>query len=127
MVDLVRDLNRYTMFYDQGEPIISDEDWDKMYFRLVKLENELQEYFPDSPTQTIQYEVVNELKKVKHNHPMLSLDKTKDWNNFIQYFGDHDVIGMVKCDGLTCSLKYIDGSLFQQKLVEWYNWRRYIS
>ena len=29
---------------------------------------------------------------------MLSLDKTKDWSEFIQYFGNKDVVGMVKLE-----------------------------
>ena len=57
------------------------------------------------------YEVVNELQKVKHNHFMSSLAKTKDWDEFIRYFGNKDVIGMLKLDGLTCSLHYLDGRL----------------
>ena len=37
--ELVDKLNYHTKLYDQGKPIISDEEWDKMYFELVKLEN----------------------------------------------------------------------------------------
>ena len=62
-------------------------------------------------TQNLRYEVKKKLKKVKHNHPMLSLDKTKDWNEFLRYFNDKSVIGMVKLDGLTCSLRYLNGIL----------------
>ena len=29
---LVDTLNFHTKLYDEGRPIISDEDWDKMYF-----------------------------------------------------------------------------------------------
>ena len=51
------------------------------------------------------------LEKSVHNHPMLSLDKTKDWNAFVQYFDYHSVVGMLKLDGLTCTLHYQNGNL----------------
>lgn len=111
MLQLIKDLNRYTIFYNEGNPVISDQEWDKRYFRLVQLEHDLQVYLPESPTQSIAYTSVDKLKEVEHNHPMLSLDKTKNWNEFLQYFGEHSVIGMIKCDGLTCSLRYVDGKL----------------
>lgn len=109
--ELVDKLNKYTKAYDEGRPIISDKEWDDIYFELEKLEKETGIVYPDSPTQNISYEVVNKLEKVKHNHQMLSLDKTKDWNEFLKYFSGKDVIGMLKLDGLTCSLRYVNGEL----------------
>lgn len=108
---LVDKLNYYTKKYDEGEMLITDQEWDAMYFELYRLEQEYNIYLPTSPTQAISYQVVNALNKVKHNHPMLSLAKTKDWNEFIHYFGDKDVVGMIKVDGLTCSLRYLNGRL----------------
>ena len=35
---LVKELNRTTKLYDEGYPVISDKEWDDMYFELVKLE-----------------------------------------------------------------------------------------
>ena len=112
---LVDTLNYHTKLYDAGMPEISDQEWDDMYFDLQALEGSLGLYLPNSPTQRVNYDFVSELKKVKHNHPMLSLDKTKDWNEFLQYFTKQDVsksvVGMLKLDGLTCSLRYVDGRL----------------
>lgn len=108
---LVYILNEYTKSYDEGKPVISDKEWDNIYFELQKLEKESGIYLPDSPTQKINYQVVNELNKIKHNHPMLSLDKTKNWDEFIRYFNSKSVVGMLKLDGLTCSLKYENGKL----------------
>ena len=108
---LVNELNKHTELYDSGNPVISDKEWDDMYFELITLEREWGYVIPDSPTQKVNYTVVNELQKVKHNHPMLSLDKTKDWNVFVQYFMNKDAVGMVKLDGLTCSLRYVNGRL----------------
>ena len=73
MQDLVDTLNYYTKLYDEGKPAITDAQWDEMYFQLVEMERSDGIYLPNSPTQKIDYQVVNELKKVKHNHPMLSL------------------------------------------------------
>ena len=107
----IAQLNMWTKAYEEGHPIVSDKKWDEAYFRLADLENKANIHLPNSPTQKVVYEVQTELKKVTHNHPMLSADKTKDWDKFVQYFGNKDVIGMLKLDGLTLSLRYIDGHL----------------
>lgn len=104
-------LNQMTAKYDAGEPEISDKEWDNLYFELQSLEKKTGIVMVDSPTQIISYDVVSALSKVEHSHKMLSLAKTKDWNEFLQYFGNKDVIGMVKLDGLTCSLEYQNGIL----------------
>ena len=112
MKQLVEELNKHTELYDAGHPVISDAVWDKMYFELSELERQFPSIvLPESPTQKVNYTVVTELQKVKHNHPMLSLDKTKDWNEFVKYFMNKDVVGMTKLDGLTCSLRYMNGAL----------------
>lgn len=109
--DLVEKLNYHTKLYDQGTPVISDMDWDAMYFELFNLENLTGIYLSNSPTQKINYEVVNELKKVKHNHPMLSLQKTQSIDEVNAFIDNKDYIIMLKVDGLTCSLGYEDGKL----------------
>ena len=109
--NLIDKLNVYTKFYDEGHPVISDKEWDDMYFELQNLENFYGIYLSDSPTQNINYQVVNKLNKVKHNHPMLSLDKTKSIDAIKSFLGNKDFICMAKMDGLTCSLRYLDGKL----------------
>ena len=42
---------------------------------------------------------------------MLSLDKTKSIDEINSFIGNKDYIAMAKLDGLTCSLKYMDGQL----------------
>lgn len=108
---LVKQLNYWTEKYDEGKPEISDTEWDKEYFKLKELEEKTGIILADSPTQDIHYELKTALTKVKHNHLMLSLDKTKDWQEFIEYFGNKDVVGMLKLDGLTVSLLYENGQL----------------
>lgn len=98
-------------YYNTGDTIMEDYEFDTLLEELCSLEHETGFVMATSPTHKVGYEVKSELQKVTHNHPMLSLAKTKDWNEFIVHFGSKDVIGMLKMDGLTCSLRYIDGDL----------------
>ena len=109
--ELVEDLNYYTKLYDEGNPQITDAKWDDMYFELVQLEGETGYYHPQSPTQTINYEVKNALIKVEHSHPMLSLQKTKDMSEIKNFARGNRTLAMLKMDGLTCSLRYENGKL----------------
>ena len=109
--NLINELNMYTEAYDAGNPIISDREWDVLYFTLVKLEAETGIYYEDSPTQKIYFQEVSKLNKVEHNHPMLSLDKTKEVSEIESFIRNKDFIAMSKLDGLTCSLRYLDGKL----------------
>ena len=75
------------------------------------MEEETGIIYPDSPTHHIYFESVSKLEKVKHNHPMLSLDKTKNIEDIKSFVNGHSWIAMAKLDGLTCSLKYMNGKL----------------
>ena len=109
--NLIEQLNVYTKFYDEGKPVISDKEWDDLYFELQALENEYNIYYEDSPTQKVNYQVVNKLNKVEHSHLMLSLDKTKSIDVLKSFVKSKDYIVMGKMDGLTCSLTYENGKL----------------
>ena len=111
MRDLINTLNIYTEAYDKGAPLISDREWDNLYFQLVKMENETGLYYEDSPTQKIHFKEVSKLDKVTHSHPMLSLAKTKEISEVKSFLGDKAYICMGKMDGLTCSLTYRGGKL----------------
>ena len=112
MQDLINRLNYLTKKYDEGNPEVSDKEYDELYFKLLKMEKEAGYALPNSPTQRINYQVVNELKKVEHNHKMLSLDKTKEISEIESFLGKNDYVAMAKLDGLTCSLRYLNGRLF---------------
>ena len=112
IMSLVRHLNECTKAYDEGHPLISDEEWDNEYFELKALEDDTGLILGDSPTQTINFVEMSELEKVQHSHKMLSLDKTKSVDevlNFIEY--RQPILIMSKMDGLTCSLTYRNGEL----------------
>ena len=108
---LIDELNYYTKLYDEGKPEISDKEWDDKYFLLQKMEQKTGIYYEDSPTQRVNYQVVNKLNKVEHSHPMLSLDKTKSIDEVKSFLGNKHHIAMAKMDGLTCSLTYENGRL----------------
>ena len=85
---LVRYLNECTKAYDEGNPKITDEEWDKKYFELKALEEETNLVLGNSPTQVITYELVNNLQKSTHNHKMLSLEKTKSPKEVLDFVGN---------------------------------------
>lgn len=110
--ELTQRLNYYRdAYYNKDFSIISDEEYDKLYDRLLELENLVGVKMENSPTQSVGYEVVSELPTVKHNHPLLSLDKTKLSEDIVKFANNHPVLIMPKMDGLTCTLRYIDGKL----------------
>ena len=111
ILSLIDKLNKATEAYDSGNPYMKDTEWDNMYFELVRLEEESGLIFPHSPTQTIHYNIMNKLEKVAHNHPMLSLAKTKSEKEIYDFIGGKEYITMLKMDGLTCSLTYKNGKL----------------
>lgn len=108
---LIKELNNASYAYYNQIPIMPDYEWDKMYDELINLEKETGIVLSNSPTHNVGYSVADELKEVEHNHPMLSLDKTKSIDELIEFIGDKDCFLSVKADGLTTSLHYINGKL----------------
>lgn len=108
---LIKELNNASYAYYNQVPIMPDYKWDKMYDELINLEEETGIVLSNSPTHNVGYSVADELKEVEHNHPMLSLDKTKSVDELIEFIGDKDCFLSVKADGLTTSLHYINGKL----------------
>lgn len=103
-------LNIYTEAYDKGTPIISDKEWDDLYFKCEAYEEETGYRDPKSPTSTIQYDIKTSLSKKTHDHPMLSLDKTREVAVLQKWLKEPTIV-MLKMDGLTCSLRYENGKL----------------
>lgn len=111
MKQLIKELNNASYAYYNQVPIMPDYKWDKMYDELETLEYVTGIVLANSPTHNVGYSVADELKEVEHNHPMLSLDKTKSVDELIEFIGDKDCFLSVKADGLTTSLHYINGEL----------------
>lgn len=113
---LTKLLNEYRdAYYNRGESIISDYDYDNLFDELQKLEEETGIILSNSPTQTVGYEVKSQLEKVKHSHPMLSLGKTKSVNDLIKFSNGKDCIISLKMDGLTVLNTYENGKLIQSE------------
>lgn len=111
---LVSTLNTYRdSYYNKQTSLVSDLVYDDLFDELRKLEEETGVILSNSPTQTVGYEVKSELSKVKHSHPMLSLDKTKSVDDLKKFAGDKDCILSLKMDGLTVLLTYDNGELVQ--------------
>lgn len=109
---LVEELNKYCdAYYGRNESLISDYEYDEKFDRLLKLEKESGIVLSNSPTNKVGTEIVSALKKVQHNHPMLSLDKTKNPNEISKFIGTKKALAMLKLDGLTISLRYKEGVL----------------
>lgn len=112
--ELVEQLNEYRdAYYNEARSDVSDAEYDRLFDELSELENETGVVYTNSPTQSVGYEVKSELEKVKHSHPMLSLDKTKSVDDLVKFARDKDCILSLKMDGLTCLLAYENGELVQ--------------
>lgn len=98
-------------YYNKHNPTLSDYEFDVLYSELTELEQETNIVYSNSPTQKVGYEVKSELCEVAHNHPMLSLDKCHNESDLIKFASDNDCILSVKCDGLSVSLRYLEGEL----------------
>lgn len=116
-------------YYNTGTEIMSNMEYDELVRRIEQTEKETGIIYPDSPTQTVGYTVSDGFKKVKHEYPSLSLDKTKDRTLFLKKFEDflHDdrrqkrtgipvsneAVLMWKMDGSTIVATYDGGRLSQ--------------
>jgi DNA ligase (NAD+) len=65
------------LYYLEAAPEISDREYDKLYRELLDLEKKHPDWVtPDSPTQRVGGEPLEEFKTVKHAIPMLSIGNT---------------------------------------------------
>lgn len=99
-------------YYQEDREIMSNYEYDALYDELVQLEKETGVILSDSPTIRVGYEILSELPKVRHDMPMLSLDKTKEVENLKEWLGTQAGLLSWKLDGLTIVLTYREGKLF---------------
>lgn len=107
------------LYYVKDRPEISDSQYDRLFRELVELEQVHPELVtPDSPSQRVGAPPLQELVKVPHEQPMLSLDSIVDQNEvqafdqrmkraletpFVEYSAEP------KFDGLSVELMYDHG------------------
>ena len=112
--DLVEKLNEAAKaYYQEDREILSNQEYDDLYDELVALEEKTGTILANSPTQKVGYTVLSNLVKVRHESPILSLDKTKETAKLASFLGDKEGILSWKLDGLTIVLKYNNGTLEQ--------------
>lgn len=100
-------------YYQEDREIMSNFEYDQLYDELCALEKETGIVLAGSPTMEVGYEAQDELAKVEHERPMLSLDKTKDREALRAFIGNQPSLLSWKLDGLTIVLTYRNGGLFQ--------------
>ncbi len=109
-------------YYVLNEPEISDAEYDRLFRRLVELEQKYPELItPDSPTQRVGTEPQKGFRQIKHRQPMLSLDdcfSEEELREFDartkRFLGDVSQIEYTaepKIDGLAVELVYEKGRL----------------
>ena len=120
MKSLTEKINRASYYYYVlDNPIISDKEWDKMYYRLLDIEKETGIVLPDSPSVKVGGETLSKFEKVTHSHKLYSLAKAQtigeiiDWNtrnqNIFAFEQEYSV--EYKFDGLSLCISYNDGKL----------------
>lgn len=112
MKELIYDLNRASdSYYGSGTTLMSDAEFDSKLLELKQLEEEANTVFPNSPVNRVGGAVLKSLIKVKHETPMLSLDKCHSVEEIKKFAAGHDIVASIKLDGISCRLIYQDGEL----------------
>lgn len=128
ILELSAELNRHNYnYYALDNPTISDFEFDKLLEELIALEKQFPEFLsPDSPSQRVGGQITKVFNAVKHQYPMLSLSNSYSVEDMIDFDrkvreglghttdGQQiDYVCELKFDGLSISLIYEDGKLFQ--------------
>jgi DNA ligase (NAD+) len=128
ILELSTELNRHNYnYYALDNPTISDFEFDKLLEELIALEKQFPEFLsPDSPSQRVGGQITKVFNAVKHQYPMLSLSNSYSVDDMIDFDrkvreglghttdGQQiDYVCELKFDGLSISLIYEDGKLFQ--------------
>lgn len=112
MKELVAQLNQAAKVYYQGEDeIMTNFEYDALYDELLSLEAKIGIVLSGSPTVQVGYETLSELPKEAHIAPMLSLGKTKEREELVEWLGDYEGLLSLKLDGLSVILTYEHGIL----------------
>ena len=102
---LANEIYKNKRLYYAGKPVLSDIDYDK-------LEHELRLIAPNHPVLSfVGTDEGQNGKKVAHQKPMLSLQKTYDFGELEKWVEKHATVGMWKVDGNSLSLVYEAGKL----------------
>ena len=118
LVEQIEEARR--QYYLLDSPTISDDEYDKAFRELEKLEEKYPELVTqDSPTQSVGGEASELFEPVEHKVRMMSLEdvfddeELEDWANRIRKTTQDlpETICELKVDGLALNLLYVDGKL----------------
>ena len=108
------------LYYTLDNPKISDYDYDILFKRLQKIEEQHPDLITsDSPTQRISVTPSENFKQIKHSVPMLSLENVyneselRDWENrIIKGLNESfELVVELKIDGVGLALTYVNNVL----------------
>ncbi len=120
---LTDEINKHNKnYYVFDNPTISDIEYDALYYELVDLEKELGFSLPDSPTSRVGDVVLDGFKKHRHEVPLYSLNKVRDYEDLNKWMLDmKKATGNSKLkfsleykyDGLKVVIEYKNGKYHQ--------------
>jgi len=103
-------------YYVENDPVVGDRTYDALFTRLQDLEDAFGLATPDSPTQRVGSEPLDELESVDHVVPMLSLDSSGEVDDVREFatrvereVGAVEFVCEPKFDGLSVEVVYEDG------------------
>ncbi|WP_341842483.1 NAD-dependent DNA ligase LigA [Chitinophaga caseinilytica] len=88
LADALRQVIRHSdwRYYVQDDPVLSDEEYDRLFSMLKKLESENPELqTPDSPTQRVAQGLTKNFPTVQHLVPMLSLENSYNADDLLDW------------------------------------------
>ncbi len=104
------------LYYVKNQPEISDQQYDKLFRQLQKLEKEHPDLVTeDSPTQRVSEQPLEEFEQVDHSVPMLSVDNTYNEDELREFdkrvrknlkTKNYEFVVEPKLDGLAINLRY---------------------
>ena len=111
MRELVDSLNTAADAYYNGQSeLMTDYEWDAMFDRLKRLEEETGTVLADSPTMNVSADNIAGQKE-EHEFAALSLAKTKKIEDLVKWAGSRKIWVSWKLDGLTLVVTYDRGRL----------------
>ena len=114
IIDRVNELNKASeAYYNTGQPIMSDAEFDNKLEELRQWENETGIVLANSPTHNVGAVILDNIPKIIHKTPMLSLAKRHSAEEVAEFSNGHNLVASVKLDGLSCRLIYKDGVLIR--------------
>jgi len=118
--ELVEKVNYYSYhYYTQNEALVSDKEWDELYYELLDLEEKTGYILDNSPSRKVGGDVLDGFDKVTHEVSLYSLAKAQSMEEIIAWENKNSKIHSYmreysieyKFDGLSISLTYNNGKL----------------